>query len=102
MDRDTYDRIKELSEQVEELESRVEKLENAEAPTETAVDGADQYDQYVLDRIEIVGEKPDPKQIITLYKEAGVRNVSKIKDRHKFLKRTGKIQAALEGEETDA
>lgn len=92
MDADAKQAIDALQEQVRELEERVSGLENSDASSTT---GADQYDKYVLERIEEVGKRPEPEQIITLYKEAGVRDVKKIKDRHRFLQRTDKIEEVL-------
>ena len=84
--------VRQLNERVIELEDRVSELENTGVASTT---GDDQYDKYVLERIQEVGKRPTPEQIITLYKEAGVRDVKKIKDRQRFLTRTEKIDEVL-------
>lgn len=90
------DELDELRERVESLEERIDQLEqNGSIPNST--DGVDQYDGYVLAQIRRIGSEPSVRKIVELYQEAGVRDRSKIKQRHKFLKRTGRIEEALEG-----
>lgn len=92
---------KPLIERIEALEQRVADLEEQIDETgvqETAVSGGlDRYDAYVIDKLETDYESdPSAKQIVTLYQETGIRDRSKIKERHKHLKRTGRLAKAVE------
>lgn len=89
------DDIEELRERVESLENRLAALETLKRST-AAPGGIDQYDGYVLSKIEELGHEPSPRHVVRLYQEAGVRDKSKIKQRHKFLKSSGRIQQAIE------
>jgi hypothetical protein len=87
--------LEQLHNRVAELEQRVSALESAEA-AQGGVDGVDRYDARVLTKIGAMDSEPSARQITRFYKDAGVRDIEKIKDRHKHLKTTGRIQDALE------
>lgn len=93
------DEVARLRERVTTLEDRIDAIDDELEESEAgAPDGTlDRYDGYVLDQLEAMDEQPHPRQIVKLYNEAGVRNTQKIKERHRLLKETGRIDQAING-----
>lgn len=80
-----------VEERIEALEKRVETLESAltEGPPET---GRDQYDSYVIKRLAAAEQTVHTNKIRAWYREAGIRNKSKITDRLRHLASQGLME----------
>lgn len=87
---DLHDRIEQLEQRIDAIEEELDTSDKG-----STAGAVDRYDGYVLNAIEDFGEEPTPREIVRLYKESGIRDTSKIKERHKFLKKTGRIADAL-------
>lgn len=92
-----------LAEAVEQLQNRVAALEGRLDELEGSADGGavrgglDRYDAYVINAIEERFDgAPSAREAARLYKEAGIRDMDKIRERHKFLKQSGRIETAVE------
>jgi len=80
------DEKEELREKVDELEERVAELEQAISRNSGATsDLLDRYDSYVMENIESV-ENAHPRELMGLYKQAGIVDSGKRKERAKRLK----------------
>ena len=79
-----------VEERVDELEARVEALE-AENRMLTP-SGRDRYDADVVNRLQGHGESVETRKVLQWYRDAGVKNRKKIKNRIKDLEAAGLIE----------
>jgi len=79
--------VQELRNEIDALRERVGELESQIDGADSAADQRlDRYDSYVVDNIESVSDA-HPRHLMRLYKESGIVDKSKRKNRAKRLKR---------------